>query len=276
MRIGGEDRFVAMHNSEFRDSAGRNLAGIYAMGCGDTDFGKLTFYSAGEPGFSTLLGPTAASQAFETNDKVRSQLQLWGKHRYGNRLLYHLGGDLFFVIPVFLEVESSTNIVIEKLGGVGLVDAESGERVELGSSVVEAYYKMFGLLNQTAVEAGAVGIESAIFDPLTIDSGAFSQLVLGLRNNDNVSHDLWVDIVVVAGNFSVWWHGSEVAPIVYPSNTTFTLSIGTVGAGDIYGTSPSVAVYLPTGLVLGQYLVYVILRTEEGVVDQVSLILTVT
>ncbi|MEE9353708.1 MAG: UPF0182 family protein [Candidatus Thorarchaeota archaeon] len=276
MRIGGEDRFVAMHNSEFRDSVGRNLAGIYVMGCGDTDFGRLTFYSAGEPGFSTLLGPTAAVQAFETNDEVRTQLQLWGKHRYGNRLLYHLGGDLFFVIPVFLEVESSSNIVIEKLGGVGLVDAESGERVELGSSVVEAYYKMFGLLNQTAVEAGAVGIESAIFDPLTIDSGAFSQLVLGLRNNDNVSHDLWVDIVIVAGNFSVSWHGSEVTPTVYPSNTTFTLSIGTVGAGDIYGTSPLVAVYLPTGLVLGQYLVYVILRTEEGVADQVSLILTVT
>jgi len=276
MRMGGEDRFVAMHNSEFRDSAGRNLAGIYVMGCGDTDFGKLTFYSAGEPGYSTLLGPTAAVQAFETNDAVRTQLQLWGKHRYGNRLLYHLGGDLFFVIPVFLEVTSSTNIVIEKLGGVGLVDAESGERVELGSSVVEAYYKMFGLLNQTAVEAGAVGIESATFSPLTIDSGDFSQLVLGLRNNDNVSHDLWVDVVVVTGNFSVWWHGSEVAPIVYPSNTTFTLSIGAVGAGDIYGTSPSVAVYLPTGLVFGQYLVYVILRTEEGVADQVSLILTVT
>ncbi|MFX1265541.1 MAG: UPF0182 family protein, partial [Promethearchaeota archaeon] len=85
MRIGGEERFVAMHNSEFRNAPGRNLAGIYVMGCGDKDFGVLRFYKAGELGFSTLLGPSAAVQAFETNDAVRTQLKLWGAHRYGNR-----------------------------------------------------------------------------------------------------------------------------------------------------------------------------------------------
>ncbi|MHA2323273.1 MAG: UPF0182 family protein [Candidatus Thorarchaeota archaeon] len=103
MNIEGEKRFVAYHNSEFRLAAAHNLAGIYIMGCGDTDFGQFTFYKAGEDGFSDWLGPNAAVQAFETNDVVRTQLQLWGEHRFGNRLLYHLGGDLFFVIPVFLE-----------------------------------------------------------------------------------------------------------------------------------------------------------------------------
>ena len=37
--LGEEDRFVAMHNSEFLDSAGRNLAGLYIIGCGDKHFG---------------------------------------------------------------------------------------------------------------------------------------------------------------------------------------------------------------------------------------------
>jgi hypothetical protein len=278
MNIEGEERFVAYHNSEFLDSTAHNLAGIYIMGCGDTDFGRFTFYKAGEDGYSNWLGPTAAVQAFETNDVVRTQLQLWGEHRYGNRLLYHLGGDLFFVIPVFLEVETSTNRVIQKLGGVGLVDVQTGERVELGESVVEAYYKMFGLLNQTIVEEGEVGFESVSFNPLTIASGEFSSLLALMRNNDNVTQHLYIDIVVAStSNFSIFWHETEIAPDIYPgANQTFTLDVGTVGIGDLYGTTPLVTAYLPDGIVLAQYLVQVILRTDDGVVDQVNLLLTVT
>ena len=276
MRIGGEDRFVAMHNAEFYESEGRNLAGIYVMGCGDTDFGELAFYSASEGGVSKLLGPSAAVQAFETNDNVRTQLQLWGKSRFGNRLLYHLGGDLFFVVPVFLEVSTSSNIVIEKLGGVGLVDAESGERVQLGSNVIEAYYKMFGLLNQSTIDEGEVGFESATFNPITVNSGEQTQLISLMRNNDNVSHSLQMDIVIASGNFSVLWHGSEISPTQYMSNTTFTLDIGELGSGDLYGTSPAITVHLPEGIVLAQYLVEVVLRTEDGVVDSINLFLTVT
>ncbi|TFF67617.1 hypothetical protein EU520_01370 [Candidatus Thorarchaeota archaeon] len=276
MRIGGEERFVAMHNAEFEDSVGRNLAGIYVMGCGNRHFGDMQFYSAGQIGSSTLLGPNAAVQAFETNDAVRTQLQLWGRYRYGNRLLYHLGGDLFFVIPVFLEVETSADRVIEKLGGVGLVDAQTGGRVSLGENVVEAYYEMFGLLNQTVVEAGEVGFESASFSPLTIDSGEFTELSMLLRNNDNMSHDLSVDITVAAGDFEVFWHGSNVTPMVHPTNTTYSLNIGTVGPGDSYGTTPQLRAYLPEGVVLSTYLIIVTLRTEEGIADQIVLTLTVT
>jgi len=278
MTIEGVERFIAYHNAEFRLSTAHNLAGIYIMGCGDTDFGRFTFYKAGEDGFSNWLGPTAAVQAFETNDVVRTQIQLWGEHRYGNRLLYHLGGDLFFVIPVFLEVETSVNRVIQKLGGVGLVDVKTGDRVELGSSVVEAYYKMFGLLNQTAVESGEVGFESLRFDPVTIDSGEFSSLLALMRNNDNISQHLYIDIVVApSSNFSVSWHNSAVTPDIYPGdNQTFTLDIGMVGAGDLYGTTPLVTAYLPEGIVLAQYLVMVILRTDDGVVEQINLLLTIT
>jgi uncharacterized membrane protein (UPF0182 family) len=278
MNIEGVERFVAYHNSEFREAAAHNLAGIYIMGCGDTDFGQFTFYKAGEDGFSDWLGPNAAVQAFETNDVVRTQLQLWGEHRYGNRLLYHLGGELFFVIPVFLEVETSVNRVIQKLGGVGLVDVETGDRVELGESVVEAYYRMFGLLNQTVVEEGEVGFETVSFNPITIDSGQFSNLLALMRNNDNITQHLYMDIVVApSSNFSVYWHGSEVIPTIHAGdNQTFTLDIGLVGAGDLYGTTPLVTAYLPDGLVLAQYLVQVVLRTDDGIVDQVTLLFTVT
>ena len=286
MNIEGEERFIAYHNSEFRIAASaesaHNLAGIYVMGCGDQRFGEMTFYRAGESGSSNWLGPTAVVQAFETNDVVRTQLQLWGAHRYGNRLLYHLGGDLFFIVPVFLEVETSTNRVIQKLGGVGLVDAYTGERVELGENVIEAYYKMFGLLNRSIIEAGEVGFESAVFNPISIDSGDFTSLVTLMRNNDNVTHHLYLDIVTpptnlaYTANFSIVWHGFDVTPILYGTNSTFTLDIGNVGAGDLYGTSPSFMVILSEGTVLQQFLIQVILRTDDGVVDQINLILTIT
>ncbi|MHA1137544.1 MAG: UPF0182 family protein [Candidatus Thorarchaeota archaeon] len=286
MTIEGEERFIAYHNSEFRiaqsaDSA-HNLAGIYVMGCGDQRFGQMTFYRAGESGASNWLGPTAVVQAFETNDEVRTQLQLWGAHRYGNRLLYHLGGDLFFVVPVFLEVETSTNTVIQKLGGVGLVDAYTGERVELGDNVIEAYYKMFGLLNQSTIEVGEVGFETVEFSPISIDSGDFSSLTALMRNNDNVTQHLYLDIVTpptnmqFTANFTIMWHGLDVGPDLYGTNATYTLDIGNVGAGDLYGTAPLITVILPEGTVMQQFLIQVILRTEEGVVDQINLILTVT
>ena len=278
MNIEGVQRFVAYHNAEFLQSAAHNLAGVYIMGCGNIDFGNFTFYKAGEDGYSSWLGPTAAVQAFETVDVVRTQLQLWGDHRYGNRLLYQLGGDLFFVIPVFLEVETSTNRVIQKLGGVGLVDVKTGDRVELGETVVEAYYKMFGLLNQTVVEAGEVGFESVTLDPVTINSGEYSSLVTLMRNNDNITHSLQLDIVILSptSNFSVSWHGSEVTPIISGTNQTFTMNIGLVGANDLYGTSPTLTAFLPPGVVLAQYLLIVVLRTESGIVDQANLLLTVT
>ena len=97
-----------------------------------------------------------------------------------------------------------------------------------------------------------------------------------MRNNDNISHNLQLDIVVTSGNFSIFWHGSEVLPTYHESNTTFTLDINELGPGDLYGTSPIITVNLPPGVVLAQYLVEVVLRTEEGVVDSVSLFLTVT
>lgn len=276
MRIAGVDRFVAIHNVEFLQSPGRNLAGLYVMGCGNRDFGDLTFYGSGEVGVSTYLGPEAARQAFETNERVRTQISLWGQHRYGNILLYHLGGQLFFVIPVFLQVETTGSKVIEKLGGVGLVDAETGARVALGSNVIEAYYLMFGLLNRTVIEKGQVGLQSAFFNPTSFASGSSSNLEALMKNNDNVTHNLFLDIVIMAGNFTVEWHGANVTPTIYPGNSTFSLAIGNVGPGDSYGTSPAITVYLPTGIVFATYLVIIVLRTEEGAVDQMTLFLTVT
>jgi hypothetical protein len=126
------------------------------------------------------------------------------------------------------------------------------------------------------VERGEVGFESAVFSPASIDSGLSSSLVALMKNNDNITHSLSLDIVVLTGNFTVEWHGTKMTPTVYPTNSTFTLAIGNVGPGDSYGTSPSITVYLPSGVVFAIYLIIIVLRTEAGAVDQMSLLLTVT
>ena len=111
--------------------------------------------------------------------------------------------------------------------------------------------------------------------PPRIEEGEFSSLVSLMRNNDNESHHLYMDIIIIAGNFSVFWHDSEVSPTINPTNSTYTLDIGNLGPGDIYGTSPQLTAYLPTGVVLVQYVVIISLRTEEGVTEEVSLLLTI-
>ncbi len=121
-----------------------------------------------------------------------------------------------------------------------------------------------------------MGFESVSFDPITIESGQSSSLTMHIRNNDNQTHSVYADITILTGNFTVQWHGTAVTPSVTSHNTTFTLDIGQVGPGDLYGTSPLVTVHLPEGIVFAQYLVIVTLRTEEGVVDRITLFLTVT
>jgi len=103
-----------------------------------------------------------------------------------------------------------------------------------------------------------------------------------MRNNDNITQHLYLDIVTpptnlsYTANFSITWHGSAVIPMLYGSNATYTLDIGNVGSGDLYGTAPFITVILPEGTVLQQFLIQVILRPDDGVVDQINLILTVT
>ena len=141
---------------------------------------------------------------------------------------------------------------------------------------------MFGLLNRSIIEQGEVGFESAVFTPISIDSGDFSSLTALIRNNANISQHIYLDIVTpptnlqYTANFTIQWHGLEVTPISYGTNTTYTLDIGNLGAGDLYGTAPQITVILPDGTVLQQFLIQVILRTADGVVDQINLLLTVT
>ncbi len=135
MVVNGRVSFAAVQVVEFRQAAGKNLAGLY-VAPGGVKYG-LTFFYRVPPG-QKLIGPSAALQALETDDAVRSRLSLLQTPRFGNVLLYNVQGKLYYFIPVYTEVAVG-QAVIAKLAFVGCVDASTGEDVAMGDDAFSAY-----------------------------------------------------------------------------------------------------------------------------------------
>ncbi len=148
MAVENETRFVGIQLAEFQASPGRNLAGLY-VAYGGSQLGRIDLYRVSNT-TSQFIGPSAALQAFETDDYVRTQLTLLTRRRFGNILLYSIGGELYYFIPVYIEAEIA-NAVITKMAFIGVIDAETGTQVAVGSNAADAYYALVG----GAVKIGA-------------------------------------------------------------------------------------------------------------------------
>lgn len=133
--VKGKSSFAAVQVVEYKQAAGKNLAGLY-VAPGGVEYGSTFFYRV--PSEQKLIGPSVALQALETDDVVRSQLSLLQTYRFGNILLYNIRGGLYYFIPVYTEVALG-QAVIAKLAFIGCVDALTGESVAMGEDAVSAY-----------------------------------------------------------------------------------------------------------------------------------------
>jgi len=141
--LSGEDvRFVGIQLVEFKASAGKNLAGLY-VAYGGPNLGEIALYGIGNMTTTQLIGPSAALQALETDDYVRTQLTLLTNRRLGNILLYSIAGRLYYFIPVYIVTQEAT-AVITKMAFVVAIDALTGTRVATGPDAVQAYYSLVG------------------------------------------------------------------------------------------------------------------------------------
>ena len=132
-------RFVGVQLAEYRGSAGKNLAGMYIIG-GGSDLGEtqLLRVSSGN-GTSSLIGPTGAVSAFQTNSEVREKLTLYGSnYKLGNRLLYRINHRLYYFIPVYI---TSGGGIITKMPFIGVVDALTRD-VAIGVDSASAFYSL--------------------------------------------------------------------------------------------------------------------------------------
>jgi hypothetical protein len=88
---------------------------------------------------SSLLGPTGAVSAFQTNSDVREKLTLFGgSYKLGNILLYMINQRLYYFIPVYI---TSGGGVITKMPFIGIVDALT-RNVAIGSDSASAFYSL--------------------------------------------------------------------------------------------------------------------------------------
>ncbi len=142
MTVGNQEYFVGFQLVEFQSSPGRNLAGLY-VAYGGSQLGQMDIYSI--PNATTqFIGPSAALQALETDDYVRTQLTLLTSPRFGNILLYSIGNHLYYFIPVYIE-STIADAVITKIAFIGVIDAATGTKVATGADTAQAYYALAGI-----------------------------------------------------------------------------------------------------------------------------------
>jgi hypothetical protein len=139
--FGNRADFVGLQLVEYQASPGKNLAGMF-IAYGSDQLGKLNLYRISNS-TTQLIGPSAALQAVETDDYVRTQLTLLPSYRLGNILLYLIGDHLYYFIPVYINTEVQ-NAVITKMAFITVVDATTGARVAVGADSSQAYYAISG------------------------------------------------------------------------------------------------------------------------------------
>ena len=180
MVVGNQPHFVGLQLVEFQASPGRNLAGLY-VAYGGPQLGRMELYSV--PNATTqFIGPSAALQAFETDDYVRTQLTLLTSRRFGNILLYSIGNNLYYFIPVYIEAEIA-NAVITKMAFIGVIDATTGTQVAVGSDAAHAYYALVG---------GAVKTEAE--ERLSRILNLFVEKGLSVVKPTKISGDVWIRV----------------------------------------------------------------------------------
>ncbi|MGA2239123.1 MAG: hypothetical protein ABSG74_07920 [Candidatus Bathyarchaeia archaeon] len=139
--FGNRTDFVGLQLVEYQSSPGKNLAGMF-IAYGSDQLGKLNLYRISNS-TTQLIGPSAALQAVETDDYVRTQLTLLPNYRLGNILLYLIGSRLYYFIPVYINTQVE-NAVITKMAFIAVVDATTGARVAVGADSSQAYYAISG------------------------------------------------------------------------------------------------------------------------------------
>jgi len=108
--VGNETYFVGLQLAQYQGIVSKNLGALYIAYGGDR-LGQIYLYQ--NPSASALIiGPTAAENALETNQQVRTQLTLLPTYRFGSYLLYSVGGQLTYFVAVYI-TPSATGVVTQ-------------------------------------------------------------------------------------------------------------------------------------------------------------------
>jgi hypothetical protein len=146
---GNKTYFVATQLVHFQSAASQNLAGMY-LAYGGARLGQIYLFQ--NPSNSTvLIGPSAAENALNTNQQVRTQLTLLPNHRFGSYLLYSVGGALTYFVAVY--TNPGTSGVVTQLPFMTAVNPVS-DLVAVGTSATIAYQNLLTATGNGSVPSG--------------------------------------------------------------------------------------------------------------------------
>ena len=130
--------FVGILSLQLKGSLGRNLAGFMIVRNDYPHLGEKIFYKVPVEGETKLLGPSAAMEALERHAEFRKLRTLLENPRIGDILLYYIGDQLIYIIPVYT---SPAGGVVAQLGTIATIGAEftGTYYIGLGSSPQESF-----------------------------------------------------------------------------------------------------------------------------------------
>ena len=141
--VGNKTYFVGLQLAQYQGVVSKNLGALYVAYGGDR-LGQINIYQ--NPSQSSLIiGPTAAENALQTNQEVRTQLTLLPNYRFGSYLLYSVGGQLTYFVAVY--TNPGTSGVVTQLPFMTAVNPSTGA-VGVGPDAIAAFENL-GTANPT-------------------------------------------------------------------------------------------------------------------------------
>lgn len=149
-------QFVGMQSVQLSNSPANNLVGYMVVQNNLENFGKMIFYSVPLDSATKLLGPGTARDALEKDPAYVKEKGLLRNTRVGDSLLYRIGNQEVYFIPVYTASTSGGGVI--QLGTIAAVGASvtGNPYVGLGDTPQLAFenylLKAAGLgpLNQTS------------------------------------------------------------------------------------------------------------------------------
>ncbi len=132
--------FVGFQSLELDGSQTKNLVGYMIVENDLENLGDITFYSVPLDSSTKLIGPSAAREALEKDEKYKNfKTLLQGTPKVGENILYKIGEQEVYFIPVY--TAATTGGVVSQLGTVAAVGASVTGTfyVGLGEDSVEAF-----------------------------------------------------------------------------------------------------------------------------------------
>jgi len=241
--FGNRTDFVGLQLVEYQSSPGKNLAGMF-IAYGSDQLGRLNLYRISNS-TTQLIGPSAALQAVETDDYVRTQLTLLPNYRLGNILLYLIGNHLYYFIPVYINTQVE-NAVITKMAFIAVVDATTGANVAVGADSSQAYSAISGGTPLILGSADRVNKLNSLFTdkgyPLINPSQINANVEIRIANITYTDETQWTSINATVNHFITnYCQKYNVSEVYY-----WTTSDGNLNFGVLVATSGVVKLYYIT------------------------------